>query len=65
MFFLNRLGLHNNLDTMGHFIYSICAKVHKLNRESRENREWSRRCNPGLSLQNVKAPFSLDCHCFD
>jgi hypothetical protein len=46
--------MHNNLDTICHFIYSIHVKVRKLNRESRENREWSRRCNPGFSLNSVK-----------
>ena len=56
--------MHNNLDTMCCFIYEWHVKVHKLNRDSRENREWSRRCNPGFSLQSVKNPFSLDLPLF-
>jgi hypothetical protein len=35
----------------------------RLNRESRENRERSRRCNP--SLENMREPFQYSCHCFD
>ena len=43
--------MHNYLDTFCRIIYEFEVQVRKLNRESRENREWSRRCNPGLSLK--------------
>ena len=33
--------------------------MRKLNRESRANREWSRRCNPGLPLQSGMTPFQF------
>ena len=55
--FLKRSGIHNNLDTGCCFIYGWCVKVRMLNRESCENREWSRRCNPGPSQKSVKKPF--------
>ena len=54
------------LDRKPYFQYLRLTEVRKLNRESRENREWSRRCDP--------APFELIeggtflvavRHCFD
>jgi len=51
--------MHNKLDIQGRIIYWCRVKVRMLNRESRENREWSRRCNPGLSPKCEKNPFSL------
>ena len=41
-----------------------CSK--ELNRESRENREWSRRCDPAFFVLNEKGTLLVTiCHCFD
>lgn len=38
----------------------------RLNRESRVNREWSRRCDPALFVLNERGTLSVSiCHCFD
>ena len=45
------------LDTFDGISYLKRVQVHQLNRESRENRERSRRCDPARTLRRPVAPI--------
>ena len=54
------------LDRALYFPYLKITEVRKLNRESREIREWSRRCDPASFGLNERGTFLVVVrHCFD